>query len=133
LRLTSPQAHRPTYPIGDASNYTAFDHDQVLQRSTNRRRDEWTGTWRVVAAQRTNYVNRYFTLGAAGDNITATSDVTMNWVAADVQGGANYQNFMVGLYQGTNGWVSLPTIASAAVDSIPRASQQRRCLRRRIW
>ncbi|HTS53251.1 MAG TPA: DUF6701 domain-containing protein, partial [Burkholderiales bacterium] len=50
--------------------------------------------------------------GAATDTLTVTSyNATMNWVAGDIQGGANYQNFIVGQYQGS--WL-VPNPASSS-------------------
>ncbi len=72
----------------------------------------------IAPLSSSKYVNRYWTLGATGDTATAASySTTLNWVGADIQGGANYQNFIVGENQG--GWVvPSPGVSANAPTSI---------------
>ena len=122
LKLTYP-AGTPTctYHVGDATNYTPIT--VALTGAT-----AGTITGSVTASAPPNlsisplssskYVNRYWTLGGSGDTATATSyGATLNWVAGDIQGGANYQNFIVGENQG--GWVVPgPGVGANAATSI---------------
>ena len=122
LRLTfAAGAQTCTYPIGDASNYspitiatTGSTGGTLTGDATNLIHPQ-NATWPLST---TNYVRRYWTLGAATDTLDVTSyDATMNWVAGDIQGGANYQNFIVGEYQ--SGWVvPNPSFSSNAATSI---------------
>ena len=130
LRLTfAAGAQTCTFPIGDASNYspirittTGATAGTLTADATNLIHPQ-NATWPLST---TNYVRRYWTLGAATDTLTVTSyDATMNWVAGDIQGGANYQNFIVGEYQ--SGWVvpnpsfSLNTATSIVATGITTA------------
>jgi len=108
LRLTfASGAQTCTFPLGDTTNYTPFTVVTTGANGGTLTADVTPGahpnasTWPLSA---TKYVNRYWTLGAATDTLTVSSySATVNWVSADVHGGGNYQNFIVGEYQG--GWV----------------------------
>jgi MSHA biogenesis protein MshQ len=124
LRLTfaaGPQTC--TFPLGDASNYSPISITTTgggagtLTADVSNVIHPQTATWPLSS---TNFVRRYWTLGAATDTLTVTSySATMNWVAGDIQGGANYQNFIVGEYTGTGGWlVPTPTSSSNTATSI---------------
>ena len=126
LKLTfAAGAQTCTYDVGDASNYTP-----ITVALTGATAGTITGSVTNAAPPNlstsplssSKYVNRYWTLGAAGNTATATSyDATLNWVAGDIQGGANYQNFIVGENQG--GWVvPSPAFASNAPTSIVATS-----------
>ena len=124
LRLTfgaPPQTC--TFPIGDASVYspisitTAGGAGGTLTADVTNAIHPQNATWPLSS---TKYVNRYWTLGSAADTLTVTSySATMNWGAADVQGGANFQNFVVGEYTSTGGWlVPAPTASANTATSI---------------
>ncbi len=122
LRLTfGAGAQTCTFPVGDAAIYspititTTGANGGTLTADVSNVIHPQNATWPLST---TNYVRRYWTLGAATDTLTVTSyNATMNWVAGDVQGGANYQNFIVGQYQG--GWlVPNPTPSANAATSI---------------
>ena len=124
LRLTFAAAPQTcTFPIGDASVYspititTTGGADGTLTADATNTIHPQSATWPLSA---TKYVNRYWTLGSATDTLTVTSySATMNWVAGDIQGGANYQNFIVGEYTSTGGWlVPTPTSSANAATSI---------------
>ena len=124
LRLTfgaPPQTC--TFPVGDAAVYsplaisTTGGAGGTLTADVTNAIHPQNATWPLST---TKYVNRYWTLGSATDTLTATSySATMNWAAADVQGGANYQNFIVGEYTSTGGWlVPAPTPSANTATSI---------------
>jgi MSHA biogenesis protein MshQ len=122
LRLTFGAGSQTcTFPIGDATNYspltiaTTGANGGTLTADVTNAIHPQNATWPLST---TKYVNRYWTLGAATDTLTVTSyNATMNWVAGDIQGGANYQNFIVGEYQG--GWlVPNPSSSSNTATSI---------------
>ena len=124
LRLTLAAAPQTcTFPIGDASNYspisitTTGGAGGTLTADVTNAIHPQNATWPLST---TKYVNRYWTLGSATDTLTVTSySATMNWVAGDIQGGANYQNFIVGEYTSTGGWlVPTPTSSSNRATSI---------------
>src|SRR5215813_11365195 len=124
LRLTFGAAPQTcTFPIGDASVYspisitTAGGAGGTLTADVTNAIHPQNATWPLSS---TKYVNRYWTLGSAADTLTVTSyGPTMNWGAADVQGGANFQNFIVGEYTSTGGWlVPAPTASANTATSI---------------
>ena len=109
LELTFPSGTPTcTYFVGDTTNYTpmtvAFTGSGggTLTGKVTKADHPQDAFWTLSA---TKYVQRYFTLGATGDTLaTFTSyDATLNWVAGDIQGGANTANFMAAQYR--NGWV----------------------------
>ena len=109
LELTFPSGNVScTYFIGDAANYTpmtvAFTGSGggTLTGDVTKADHPQKAYWTLSASK---YVQRYFTLGAAGDTLASFTsyDATLTWVAGDIQGGASTANFMVAEYQ--NGWV----------------------------
>ena len=124
LRLTfpsNPSNPTCTFPIGDTVNYTPVtlaltgSGGGTLTGDVTKADHPNKSTWPLSA---TNYVQRYWTLGAAGDSLTTVTSytATLNWVPADILAGS-YQNFIIGEYQG--GWVvPNPTATSNAPTSI---------------
>jgi len=109
LELTFPSGSPTcTYFIGDAGNYTpmtvAFTGSGggTLTGDVTKADHPQKAFWTLST---TKYVQRYFTLGAAGDTLATFTnyDATLTWVAGDVQGGASTASFMVAEYRG--GWV----------------------------
>ena len=123
LRLTFPTGNPTcTYFIGDASNYTpmtiAFTGSSggTLTGDVTKADHPQKAYWPLSA---TKYVQRYFTLAAAGDTLTTFTsyNATLNWVAGDIQGGASTASFMASEYQ--SGWVVPdPAVSSNTATSI---------------
>ncbi len=123
VRLSFPSGNPTcTYPVGDAANYTPIT--LALTGAT-----AGTLSGRVLAADHpqkgfwplsfTKYVKRYWSLDQSGDTLsTLTSyNVTVNWVAGDIQGGASPAGFIAARYQTT--WTNPdPTFTSLTATSL---------------
>ena len=123
LRLTWPIGNVTcTYPIGDAGSYTPTtlaitgSNGGTLTGSVTNADHPQKGFWPLSF---TRYVQRYWSLYQAGDTLnTLTSySATLNWVASDIQGGANPANFIAARYQ--TAWANPnPTVSGNTATSL---------------
>jgi MSHA biogenesis protein MshQ len=121
LQLTFLAGGTCTYPIGDATNYTPMTVALTGGAGGTLTGSVAAGTpanLSTSSLSNSKYVARSFTLGGPGDSATASSyNATLNWVAADVQGGASFANFVVAQYR--NGWVApSPSFSGNTATSI---------------
>ncbi|MBI5107534.1 MAG: hypothetical protein HZA62_02190 [Rhodocyclales bacterium] len=123
IRLSFPASATTTctYPVGSsATAYTPIN----LAATTGAGGGTLTGSTTAAEHPQINTsdidparsANRYWTLWSAGDTINLTSyDITVNFVAADVDGGAVPANFILSKYAGA-AWSS-PTPVSATATT----------------
>ncbi|MEO8627477.1 MAG: DUF6701 domain-containing protein [Betaproteobacteria bacterium] len=109
LELTFPSGNPTcTYPVGDPVSYTPItlavtgSGGGTLTGSVTKADHPQKATWPVSTSK---YVQRYWTLGATGDTLTTLTsyNATLNYVAGDILGGADYTDFILAQYQG--GWI----------------------------
>jgi len=122
VRLTFPSASSPgvscTYPVGDGASYTPISLTMVSAGGTLT--GSTTGHEHPAIAfstiDPTLDANRYWTLGATGDTLTATSyGVTVNFQTGDLDINAVPASFIVGKY--ASGVWTMPTSTSGASSS----------------
>ncbi|SFW25178.1 T9SS type A sorting domain-containing protein [Chitinophaga sancti] len=108
-----------TYQIGDASNFTPA----TIVMTSVTTSGNLTGLTLTPdhpnisssALDANRSVNRYWSFTNSG-TIFTTTNVTVNWVAADLDAGALFTYFQVGNYNGST-W-TLPTVTSPLATSI---------------
>ena len=102
-----------TFEIGDATNYTpvniAFASVTVAGDLTTNTTAGDHPSFDTTTMDSTKSVNRYWTVANTGITFT-TYDAVFNFVAGDVDAGANTSNFVVGQYTGAV-W-SYPTVGT---------------------
>jgi MSHA biogenesis protein MshQ len=105
VRLSFPNGTSTcTYHVGDAANYSPITltvrgatAGTLSGKAVNADHPQ-KGFWPLSF---TKYVRRYWTLDQTGDTLATLTDydATLNWVAADIQGGASTASFIVARYQ----------------------------------
>jgi MSHA biogenesis protein MshQ len=123
VRLSFPNGTSTcTYPVGDAASYSPIiltvrgaTAGTLSGKAVNADHPQ-KGFWPLSF---TDYVRRYWTLDQTGDTLTTLTnyDATLNWVAADIQGGGSPASFIVARYQ--TAWANPnPTFTGPAATSI---------------
>ncbi len=112
-----------TFYIGDADNYApatvAFTNVTTGGQLTAVTLGSTHPNLATSGISTSKYVNRYHTFTNSGivfTNSSGTATATVNWVAGDIQGGADWNSFMVAKYDSPD-WTA-PTYANRAATSI---------------
>jgi MSHA biogenesis protein MshQ len=123
VRLTFPNGNPTcTYPVGDALNYTPItlaltgSGGGTLSGRVLNADHPQKGFWPLSF---TEYVRRYWSLDQAGDSLgnPTSYNATLNWVAGDLQGGANAADLIAARYQ--TAWASPnPTFTGLTATSL---------------
>ncbi len=96
-------ASTPTFPVGDATNYTpvALSYANVTTGGTVTARTTADTHPNLASSSisTSKYVKRYWTL--TSPDVVGTYAATFTFVAGDVQGGAGWNNYSVGDYSGS--------------------------------
>ena len=99
------------FDVGDAANYSpatvVFDATTTAGSLTVAAVADVHPNFASSSISQSKYVRRYWSFGSS--DITGTYDATLQFVASDIQGGANYQQFILGKY--SSGW-TYPTVGS---------------------
>jgi hypothetical protein len=115
------------FPIGDSSNYTPADLDNLNVSTAGHVTASVSGGGEHPdiansGIDATRDVNRYWTLAGAGGLVAANYDATLHFVAGDLDAGIDFNNFAVKTFDAMSSTWSAPTIGTLTATSAEATS-----------